>query len=119
MSTHPCAAKPVHLWHTHAHSSQAPSQVHVKNEQLYLHHCWCLSYVDAEDDEGNTPLHYAADKGHLECVNALLEKSDADAENEEGNTPVWLAIQNGHVEVGASCLAKQLQGRKTEVTAPS
>ena len=46
--------------------------------------------------DGETPLHIAASRGHLECVQCLLEaKADLDvptALNAGGNTPLHLSI---------------------------
>ena len=47
-------------------------------------------YVD-----GNTPLHYAVEKGHLETVQYLIEEHNVDFEckNKKQQTPLAIAIE--------------------------
>jgi ankyrin repeat protein len=55
---------------------------------------------------GLTALHVAAQHGHLEVVEALVEKgANVDATTPSGNTPLMLAAVNGHVEVAKWLLA--------------
>ncbi|MDQ7821241.1 MAG: ankyrin repeat domain-containing protein [Candidatus Eremiobacteraeota bacterium] len=69
--------------------------------------------------QGNTPLHEAAGKGHLEMVKFLVEKGAvADAKNNCGDTPLYEAAKNGHSAVmeylisrGADVKAKDTLGR--------
>lgn len=65
--------------------------------------------------EGYTPLHVAAEKGHLEVVKTLLENGAmVDARDKEMNTPLMLAVTNNGtldvvkylVEHGADIRAK-------------
>jgi len=49
-----------------------------------------------------TPLHFAADKGHLDVVKYLVnQKTDinAQANGYSPGTPLHLASQNGHLDV--------------------
>jgi len=49
---------------------------------------------------GKTPLHYAAQNGHLSIVEYLVnQKADRDAKNIDGKTPLHLAANNGHLSV--------------------
>ncbi|MGL9762745.1 MAG: ankyrin repeat domain-containing protein [Wolbachia sp.] len=57
--------------------------------------------------EGLTPLHIAAEKGHMEIVDALIkQKENVNAEDKEGVTPLHLDAVNGHVEI-ANALLKE------------
>ena len=61
--------------------------------------------VNAEDDDGSTPLHRAAYKGHAAVVAQLLQaKANPTAVDKDGNTPAKDAGRRGH-----SDLAKLLQ----------
>jgi ankyrin repeat protein len=53
--------------------------------------------VNAEDENGNTPLIEAARFGHDEVVTALLiAKADVNKKNNEGKTALMLASEGGH-----------------------
>ena len=56
--------------------------------------------INARDDKGNTPLHYATMSKHVELVQVLVD-SDADIslENDEGQTPLDLAINHNSLDV--------------------
>ncbi|XP_025156093.1 uncharacterized protein LOC105186920 isoform X2 [Harpegnathos saltator] len=52
------------------------------------------------DNEGNTPLHFAAQAGHAECLNILLQKCpdiEVDARNTMGLTPLMKAAIQGRI----------------------
>jgi ankyrin repeat protein len=55
---------------------------------------------DAKTVNGATPLHYAADNGHVEAMQLLVQLGvDKDAKGPKGFTPLQWAAGNGHVEV--------------------
>lgn len=48
----------------------------------------------------DTALTIAADKGHVEFVELLLQRgAQPDVKNKKGNSPLWLAANGGHLEV--------------------
>ncbi|KXZ41601.1 hypothetical protein GPECTOR_372g153 [Gonium pectorale] len=76
---------------TGALSGQEPLQ------QQLQHQPHPFDYVEGEW----TPLHRAAENGHVEAVQALLQAgANTDARDSTNqNSPLYLAAQNGHVEV--------------------
>ena len=57
------------------------------------------SYIDAQNDDGKTPLHLAAERGHNLCIQALLKcGADVLLTNSLGQLALHTAIQNGHVQ---------------------
>ncbi|CAF2395150.1 unnamed protein product [Rotaria sp. Silwood2] len=56
-------------------------------------------HIDAQNEDGKTPLHLAAEHGHKLCVEVLL-KYDVDVlfPNYLGQLALHVAIQNGHSE---------------------
>ena len=63
--------------------------------------------VDQPDDLGNTPLHYAANAGHVDAVQELLTAFGApvNAVNSAGDTPLHKAAARGHAAVVKALLA--------------
>jgi ankyrin repeat protein len=62
------------------------------------------------DEEGWTALHYAAQRGDLDCVRSLIEKKvDVNARSKEGETPLKLASAKGHSDVEAALTAAGAQ----------
>jgi hypothetical protein len=62
--------------------------------------------VDGVDESGNTPLIWAADGGHTECVALLLESGvDANVRGYLGATAVSRACRHGHIDVLTILLA--------------
>ena len=53
--------------------------------------------INAKDGAGNTPLHRAADLGHLIVARFLVENgADVNAKNGAGETPLHIAALHGH-----------------------
>jgi hypothetical protein len=52
-----------------------------------------------DTEEGNTPLHYAAYRGHVECVRLLLSAGAVDRPNLRNKTALDKARTKGHREV--------------------
>ena len=56
--------------------------------------------VNSEDGEGETPLHVASTKGHVEVVRRLIAAgADVNKKREDGRAPIQMASDNGHVAV--------------------
>lgn len=56
--------------------------------------------VDAEDDEGRTPLYLASDHRLHEKVDVLLEKgANPLKKNNQGTTPLFVAMLDGHQKI--------------------
>jgi ankyrin repeat protein len=54
-------------------------------------------YIDAQNQDGKTPLHLASEQGHRLCVEILLKYgADALLVNDLGQLPFHAAIQNGY-----------------------
>ena len=60
--------------------------------------CWTGGAdVDARNQDGYTPLHWAAMDGHVETAALLLDRgADVDARDERGATPLHYALKKGH-----------------------
>ena len=57
----------------------------------------CQEMADLPDNESNTPLHLAAEKGHVECVKQLIHKNiNLEAENKDKQAPLHCAARRGH-----------------------
>jgi len=59
------------------------------------------------NDDGNAPLHIAAEMGHLECLNILLlHRAAIDQKASNGTNPLHIASVNGFVEIARSLCQK-------------
>jgi ankyrin repeat protein len=66
--------------------------------------------VDSKDDQGGTPLHHAALKGHKDVAAFLLaHKADANAKTKTGATSLHLAAVNGSKDVAELLLANKAE----------
>jgi len=74
--------------------------------------------IDVTDEYGQTALMLAADQGHVDTVNLLLQhRASPNLQNRRGGTALMLASFNGHLEVvtellmaGADVNAKSING---------
>ena len=65
--------------------------------ELLLAH---IADVNAKDNDGMTPLHFAADEGHKNVAELLLyNKADVNTRNHDGKTPLQLAGRNDVAEL--------------------
>lgn len=63
--------------------------------------------IDEETEDGDTPLHLAAEHNHTEIVQLLLNKgANVDAQNQSLNTPLHLAAAGYHIESVELLLSK-------------
>jgi len=62
--------------------------------------------VNAKDDNGWTPLHFAVYYGHKEIVELLITKgAEVNAKDNNGWTPLHLAAENGRKQVAELLIA--------------
>ena len=55
---------------------------------------------NAPDEDGKTPIHWAANRGHTEIVKILAPLTNhPNAPNEDGDTPIHHAASMGHTEI--------------------
>ena len=57
------------------------------------------AFVDLQAEDGNTALHYAAQRGHLEVVSQLLDHGASQLPNNQGLTPLLHACENCSIEI--------------------
>lgn len=56
--------------------------------------------IDEKDSRGASPLMVAAEEGHFETANALIDLgADVNSTDITGNTVAMIAERNGHVEI--------------------
>ena len=59
-----------------------------------------LSSINHSDLVGATPLHMAAEKGHLESVKVLTSHgASTDCKRSDGYTPLHIAAKEGHLKI--------------------
>ena len=83
-----------------------------------------LRHLLRKNNHGNTPMHHAAEKGHLDCIKLLIEDgADANPQNLEGVTPLMLSVKadppkrDGEPEVEKdTSLADYLLTRRFDLT---
>ena len=69
----------------------------------------------SDDDLKRTPLHWAAEGGHRDVGQFLLEKSaEIEAKSSSGQTPLFLAAKWGQIEVAQLLLEKNAQIETTD-----
>jgi ankyrin repeat protein len=71
--------------------------------------------VNQQDSDGWTPLHFAAENGHIVVTKKLLAAAgvDVDIASFAGVTPLWIASRNGHIVVTEKLLAAGADVEKT------
>lgn len=70
--------------------------------------------VNSTDDDGWTPLHFAAVNGHTETAVLLIErKADADSKNNRGSTPLEITAALGYTETAAAMQWAQQKRQET------
>ena len=75
--------------------------------------------LESRSDDGflQTPLHLAADKGHRDIVQFLLEKSaKIEATDKDEKTPLHLAVREGQIDVVQFLLEKNAEIEATDGT---
>ena len=53
-----------------------------------------------KNNVGSTPLHLAAQSGHLDICKIIIDNiDDVSPEDNNGRTPLYIAAQNGHLGI--------------------
>ena len=61
--------------------------------------------MNQANNDGDTPLYVACEKGHAEVVTTLLDaNADKNQADNDGDTPLYVACQKGHTEVVTTLL---------------
>ncbi|XP_013406001.1 transient receptor potential cation channel subfamily A member 1 homolog isoform X2 [Lingula anatina] len=81
---------------------------HVSCLQVLLGNPKVSKLIDEADRYGNTPLHIAAQLGHINCVKLLMEyNAMMDDKNEDEQTPLHLAAMHGRTLVVRELVNRQ------------
>ena len=86
----------------YACSVKATMQKDTRDDQLEIvkHLLEREANIEAQDQDGVTPLHCASQIGDLEIVKHLLERgANIEAQDQHGGTPLHWASRNGHLEI--------------------
>ena len=71
--------------------------------------------LDAQNKDGNTPLHYCVMQNKVECMRLLLRsKADPGIENKKGKFPQDIATERNNTkceEMLLSCLSRSRKGK--------
>ena len=66
-----------------------------------------VGVANATGNNGGTPLHLAAQEGHVDLARMLLDKgAEVDARDAKGETPLHRATEKGHTDVAGLLLAR-------------
>ncbi|WP_374699426.1 ankyrin repeat domain-containing protein [Wolbachia endosymbiont (group A) of Limnophora tigrina] len=66
---------------------------------LYIHFDQRAN-IEAKDDDGRTPLHRAAERGHKEIVEFLVDQgASIETKSKDNKTPLDLARERNHTEI--------------------
>jgi ankyrin repeat protein len=88
---------------TESYERCTPFETAIKNSYLNVTKVFVEKGADvkAAANYGNTPLHWAAEKGHWDVVKYLVEEKGADVKAADilGRTPLHRAAENGHLDV--------------------
>ncbi|CAN6555313.1 unnamed protein product [Malus baccata var. baccata] len=101
------------------HLFNLPQAVHVAaqyGQTSFLNHIVAIYHADfdAPDNEGRSPLHWAAYKGFADTVRLLLFRDACQGrQDKEGCTPLHWAALRGNVE---ACTVLVYAGSKKELT---
>ena len=109
-----CCIYQMHCFQTEVYGWQmAATNGHCSVVQMLLEHG---ADVNTADDEGQTPLHSAADKLHVHVVRALLcAKADVSITDKSGDTPLDFAEEAEDEDAAASQeVQKMLQDASEE-----
>ena len=67
--------------------------------------------IDAQDEEGDTPLHYAVRGGHIDLVMYLLEKGAIISWNENRQSPLQLAYKLNQPKISYEITQSIIKGK--------
>jgi Ankyrin repeats (3 copies) len=69
--------------------------------------------IDADDQSGKTPLHWASERGHLGIVRLLIEHhANTEAQDHEGLTSLHRAVQAGNFDIVSELVNAHVDANK-------